>query len=163
MIKYTPQTNKTPIIAFVFFLLISSLIFVGFSFFVDAVSSVIMKVIGMILLFLATVFVSRYLSCTYIYVLNETDFVIAKCTQSTEIAICRLNFQALYEICEYSKATQKIKEEKLHVTNYCSNIFPKQAYCLFYDMGNENGVIMFEPSADFALELEKRIKIDIKL
>lgn len=163
MIKYTPKTDRTPIIAFVGFLLISSLVFIGFSFFTGKVSSVIMKVLGILLLFLATVIVSRFLSFTYVYVLNETDFVIVKCTQTTESPLCRLNYGALYEICEYSKATQKIKKERSHVTNYCSNIFPKHAYCLFYDMGNENGVILFEPSGHFAVELQKRIKADIEL
>jgi len=163
MIKYTPKTDRTPVIAFVGFLLSSSLIFIGFSFFTGKVSSVIMKVLGVLLLFLATVIVSRFLSFTYIYALTETDFVITKCNNKTENAVCRLNYQALYEICEYSKAEQRIKEEGLHVTNYCSNLFPKHVYCLFYDMGNENGVIAFEPGDYFALEIQKRIKLDIEL
>ncbi len=163
MIKYSPQTNKAPIIAFVVFLLVSSLVFILFSFFVGTASSYIMRIIGMCLLFAATVIVSRYLSFTYLYVLDETDLVIVKCTKNTENALCRLNYGALYEICEYHKAIQRIKEEKIHVTNYCSNLFPKKAYCLFYDMGNESGVISFEPNDFFAVEIQKRIKVDIEL
>ncbi len=163
MIKYSPQTNKAPIMAFVVFLLVSSLVFIIFSFFVGDVSSFIMKITGMCLLFVATVIVSRYLSFTYLYALDETDFVIVKCTKNAKNTLCRLSFGALYEICEYPKATQRIRNEKLHVTNYCSNLFPKKAYCLFYDMENENGVILFEPNDFFAVELQKRINVDIEL
>jgi hypothetical protein len=163
MIKYTPKTNKTPIISLVIVLLVSSLVFILFSYFSGTISAIILRIIGLTFLMLSAVFALRYLTCILTYSIDETDFVITKKTQATETAVCRLSFHAIKDIQEHAKALGQIKSEKLHVTNYCSNVSPQNVSCDFYDMGNENGVILFEPSEQFIYELRKRTTIDINL
>ncbi len=164
MIKYTPKINRTPALALVIFSLISSLVLVGFSFFVSGnLSSAIMKMLGMSLLLFATMIVTRYLSCTYIYILNEYDFIITKCTKTTNTTICRLSYTVLSDITEYSKVKRTVKEQNIGKLNYCSSLLCRDPYCLFYDTDDKRGVILLEADQSFANELKKRITPDIKL
>ncbi len=142
-------------------LTLSSLVFIIFSFFVSETLSAIFKLTSLIFIMSSTVVFSRYLSCTYSYILNDEDFIITKETRAGSQVICKLYYTAINDVVpknEYKKGNTNVQK-----LNYCSTMFCKNCYYIVYDDGTDSGIIAFEPDAFFVKALEKRIKNDIIL
>lgn len=156
MITYTPESkNKTALVTTVT-LILSSLIFMGFSFALNSGSELI-AMLAMLFLMLSLLIGERYLNCSYTYILEENDLVIQKNSFRKSTAVCRIEYIGIADITK--KRDVKKKEYKA-AHNYCKTMFYSDIYCIIFDNGRENAVIYFEPDEYFLSQLKKRTKAD---
>ncbi len=157
--KYTPKPNKTPTIFIILFLLISTLVFTAFSLEIKGVMSVALKMTAIMFFMTAILVISRYLTFNYTYYANDFEFCITKNNANIRQIICRLYYTDITAIKPYKEAKNTIKTQDRH--NYCVSVFAKYSYCLFYEIEEENGVIIIECSPFFANYIEKHFNCDI--
>ncbi|MBE6670716.1 MAG: hypothetical protein E7593_00770 [Ruminococcaceae bacterium] len=159
--KFTPKGNRIQAIAVCITLSISALVFFAFSTITDTLASTILNTLGVVLVMLTTLVVTRYLSFTYTYILDDFEFIIINRTINKEYTVCRLYYSDISDICKAKTAKKLEKGVKKH--NYSLSVYSNELYYLFVECGNDKEVIVFEPDAFFAKALEKRIKNDIIL
>lgn len=157
--KYTPYSDTKSIKFIVLLLTLCSLILIGCSLAISGISSEVMKTVAVIP-FSAAVMVSiRFGVCSYTYILDDFEFIVIQRFGKKTRTVCRLYYTDVTEVMRFSEAKDKIKGRIRY--NYRVKILPQRSYCLFYELGNENGVILFEPNDVFVNELEKYIQKDI--
>ena len=109
----------------------------------------------------AALVVARYLSFTYTYILEDFEFIIVKNTINKDYTVCRLYYSDIFDLQEGKNLKNTPKNILRH--NYCTSICPDKKYALFFNCGEGDSVIIFEPDTFFAKAIEKRIKNDIIL
>lgn len=157
--KYTPYSDTRIIKIIVLLLALSSLILMGFSLATDNFSSSILKTVAIIPFSAATLVAIRFGICSYTYILEDYEFIVVQRLGKKIRTVCRLYYTDITDIICFDDATDKIKGRIRY--NYRVKILPSKSYCLFYVLGNENGVILFEPDENFVKVLRKYIQNDI--
>lgn len=102
----------------------------------------------------------RYHLTTYIYAVQENDFVIAKRIGARTQTVCNLALSTLIAV----QKTPKTKEEKQKFSetfgkallryNYCQSISPKISYTAVFAFNDKYARIDFEANATFVSFLE---------
>ena len=150
--KYTPYSDTRIIKIIVLLLTLCSLILIGCSLAIGGISSEVMKTIAVIP-FSAAVMVSiRFGICSYTYILDDFEFIVLQRIGKKTRTVCRLYYTDVTEVMRFSEAKDKIKGRNKY--NYRVKILPYSSYCLFYELGNEDGVVLFEPNENFVKVLK---------
>lgn len=157
--KYTPYSDTKSIKFIVLLLTLCSLILIGCSLAIGGISSEVMKTVAVIPFSAAVIVSIRFGICSYTYILDDFEFIVLQRVGKKTRTVCRLYYTDIAEVMRFSEAKDKIKGRIRY--NYRVKILPQRSYCLFYELGNENGVILFEPNDVFVNELEKYIQKDI--
>lgn len=157
--KHTPYSDTKSIKFIVLLLAMCSLILVGCSLVIGGISSEVMKFVAVIPFLAAALVATRFGICSYTYILDDFEFIVLQRIGKKTRTVCRLYYTDVTEIIRYEDAKDKIKGRIRY--NYRVKILPQRSYCLFYELGNENGVILFEPNDVFVNELGKYIQKDI--
>ena len=157
--KYTPNSDTMIIKIIVLFLALCSLILVGFSFIGSNLSADIMKTAAIIPFSVAILVSVRFGICSYTYILDDFEFIVIQRIGKKTRTVCRLFYTDITDLIHFDKAKNKLKGRTKY--NYRVKIFPHSSYCLFYELGNESGVVLFEPDLNFVNLLSKYIQNDI--
>ena len=157
--KYTPYSDTKIIKIIVLLLSLCSLILIGFSLVLSNDSSLVMKTLAAIPFSAAIFTAGRFGICSYTYILDDFEFLVIQRFGKKTRTVCRLYYTDITEISRFDEAKDKIKGRNRY--NYRVKILPYNSYCLFYELGSENGVVIFEPDENFVNVLKKYIKNDI--
>ncbi len=157
--KYTPYSDTRIIKIIVLLLALCSLVFIGFSIATNNVSSDIMKTLAVIPFSAAILTAVRFGVCSYTYILDDFEFIVIQRFGKKTKTVCRLFYTDITDVISFDEAKDKIKGRSRY--NYRVKILPYSSYCLFYELGNEDGVVLFEPNENFVKVLKKYIQKDI--
>jgi len=153
---YTPAPNKKHALILALSLLSCSLIMLATSVVLknsSALLSALSRTLSFITVFISCAVVSKYLSFTYTYILEENDLVITKNEREKKYAVCRIGYTDIQKIASFKDAKNETKG--IRKLNYSLSISNKNNYCLFCSSEKEPCVIIFEPDAFFVKSLEK--------
>ena len=157
--KYTPRPDTKALKTIVVLLSLCSLVFIGFGLAIGGFSADVLRALAIVPFCTAMLLTIRFGLYSYTYVLEDFEFIITQKIGNKTRTVCRLYYTDITEIITYDKAKDKIKGRKKY--DYRVKILPQKFYCLFYEIGNENEVILLEPDENFVNALSKYIQDDI--
>ena len=121
---------------------------------------------------------SRFIISSYIYILDETNFIIVKisgrkptqvCNVSLETAIgISKNLRHLKHSGKSDKSDNLEKKSKLPESeyqsgetkikmNFCQNMFPDKTYTYDFEFNQKKSAVIFEADENFVAEMRSRI------
>ncbi len=162
ILKYTPKKNKKGSIVS----LICALI--GGAGLIYSVSSEIQyalyfQLISLFLFVIGFEFLYRYEMTTFVYILDEKDFVIIKEVGKKKTCVCNLAMSTALSIhpTPKKKKAKKALEEtygKIGIRyNHTQAMCAKHSYSILFSFNDKVAEIVFEPSDQMISELQKRI------
>ena len=159
--KYSPPINKKQIYTFIVSFVTAFLIFTAFSVTQKGLSSHLLKILSLSMLFISTVVITRYYCCTYTYIIEDFEFAVIKHFLGKSYVEARLFYSDITDIKPKSDVKKYNRTTKRH--NCCQSLYSKNTYILFFECGQGDEVLKIECNTDFAKAIEKRIKSDIIL
>lgn len=162
ILKYTPKKNKKGSLVALALTLLGG---VGLVFSVTAElgSTLYVQLISLFLFVLGFEFLYRYEMTTFVYILDEKDFVIIKEVGKKKTCVCNLSMRTALSI----HPTPKKKKDKNAIEktygkvgicyNYTQAMCSKQKYSILFSFNDKVAEIIFEPSAPMIPALQKRI------
>ncbi len=123
-----PKTKKAKTIGSVLFFL-SLAVFLASAFPIFAYRGVL-QFASIALMTVSVLLLGKYAAKSYIYRIEETDFVIEELTRTARTAVCRLELAKLLKIEPWTKAPKGTRGY-----NYCVDIAPEGSYLLTFADG----------------------------
>ena len=159
--KYSPPINKKQIYTSIISFVAAFLVLAAFSFTQEGLSSHLLKILSLSMLFISTIVLTRYYCYTYTYILEDFEFTVIKHFYGKSSVEARLFYSDITDIKSKSDVKKYDKTTKKH--NYCQSLYSKNTYILFFECGQGEELLKIECDKYFAKAIEKRIKSDIIL
>ncbi len=158
--EHIPQKNKNGKRLSLVFLIAACVGLVGASV-LDVQYRVFYQLIALSVAAISFEIVNRYYFSTYIYTVNEKDFIITKRTGKKSQTVCNLSLSTMLAIekkpqnkkarAEFTKRFGKIN---IHY-NYCQSLFPAQSYVILFEFNGKTAAIAFEPNEAMVCRLNE--------
>ena len=160
--KYTPKKDKKGSIVSLICMLLGGAGLV-FSVTADFRYSLLVQMVSLFLFILSFEFFYRYEMTTYIYILDEKDFVVIKEVGKKRTSVCNLAMSTAIAITQTPK--KKKDRRTLEATygrvgiryNLSQVMHPERPYSVLFSFNEKVAEIIFEPDAMMVEALRSRI------
>ena len=162
ILKYTPKKNKKGSLVSLVLTLLGGAGLV-FSVTAELESALYVQLISLFLFVLGFEFLYRYEMTTFVYILDEKDFVIIKEVGKKKTCVCNLSMRTALSIHPTSKRKKDKKSlEKTYGRteiryNHTQAMCSKQKYSILFSFNDKVAEIIFEPSEQMVSAIQKRI------
>ena len=118
---------------------------------------------GVVTATIAAQITTRFIISGYIYILNETDFIIFKASSKKSVQVCNISLETAIDVIDISGKNKKFADIKKQFgkidirLNFCQNLFPGKSYSYIFDYGDKKALIKFEGDEYFIAEMKRRI------
>lgn len=162
ILKYTPKKNKKGSLVSLLFTLIGG---AGLVFSVTTAGrfSLYFQLISLFLFVIGFEFLYRYEMTTFVYMIDDNNFVIIKEVGKKKTCVCNLAMCTAIAILQTPKKKKDKKAmEKAHGRvsiryNHAQTMHPRHPYSLLFDFNDRVAEIVFEPSEQMIAALQARI------
>lgn len=160
--QYTPKKNKKGSVVSLLFMLLGG---AGLAFSVTAAFrySLLAQMISLFLFILSFEFFYRYEMTTYLYAVDENDFVVIKSVGKKKTYVCNLAMStavAITQTPKKSSARRALEEQHGRVGiryNLTQVMRPKNPYSILFSFNGKVAEIVFEPDDAMVNALRVRI------
>ena len=155
---HTPKKRLFPLSITILTLTISALILAGFSLTTEGIAARAMLMTSAVIFFTATLLVTRFVVCGFAYKAMDFEFLVIKSYGKKRTTVCRLYYTDITAVITYNNAKKQLKDKIVY--DYRASIAPKNKLCIFFQTGDEDGVVIIEADESLKKHLDKYIQTD---
>ena len=160
--EYIPPKNKKGKRLSVVFLVIACAGLVGAAL-LDIEYRVFYQLLALLICAFSFELLNRYYFTTYIYAVDEENFIIRKCMGKRTKTVCSLSLSTMLAIEKKPKdqASREALSKRLGKReiryDYCQSLFPNDSYLIFFEFNGKTAEIAFEPNEAMIRLLNDRL------